>query len=585
MDIMTSRLNISDWTPEYFLANKSTCNVNLENPEIVKQIPCLNYVPLHYFTDRQLVRFQGMVQDMYNPEYYFQQYEVKNTLSKAQEIRSGMYADSARCLPHEEILVESEKNCSAERHTCVVISTPGLNEWAKERYEKSSCLNLNAVTNCKRNLEESTEEAMDCSEPVRKKDRILLNTESTENNVKEHNEDRQNIFSKEYLLNFPIPIDDGRTCIIKIYDDMALKLNEVIEIIGFVSLDPFINAYDTDETMTEAEMNVHHPPTSLVPRIHAIKLSRLSKEIESAPEIISKAKSIRNHLHLVLSNILFGDRLAADYLICHLLSSIYMRRDYFCLGTYPINITHFPANENKTFVEDLYKFLTMFVEKSHLLEITLENLNDLTLSPKKDYDSNRLTSGVLQLSDNTHLVIDETRLTPGQVSQAGRENYNTICDLINFQKVTYNFKFYKMEYETDIPVLILSEAKSFIPCQNQVVLKIDAESKNVYPHVIEVAEQYLKDENRLKDIRQYLKVVKDVKFQFNDDIVKEVQNDFVQLRQIHKNVNVDHLHSLMILARLLSLSYGSNTLTTEYWKMAVQMEMERLDRLPKKKEA
>lgn len=29
--------------------------------------------------------------------------------------------------------------------------------------------------------------------------------------------------------------------------------------------------------------------------------------------------------------------------------------------------------------------------------------------------------------------------------------------------MTYDFKFYKIEYETDIPVLILSEAKSFIP--------------------------------------------------------------------------------------------------------------------------
>lgn len=40
----------------------------------------------------------------------------------------------------------------------------------------------------------------------------------------------------------------------------------------------------------------------------------------------------------------------------------------------------------------------------------------------------------------------------------------------------------------------------------------------------------------------------------------------------------------MVLARLLSLSYGSNTLTIEYWKKAFQMEIERLNRLPVKKE-
>ncbi|XP_078040567.1 mini-chromosome maintenance complex-binding protein isoform X2 [Augochlora pura] len=518
---MTPPLKISDWTPEYFIANSSTCNIILNNSEVVKEIPSLNYVPLHYFKDRQLVRFQGMIQDMHNPEYYFQRYEVRNTQSGLHETRCGMYADFARCMTNEEILFNSEKNSSAERHTCVIISTPGLNEWVKEKYKKPYYENSNTATSFKRSFEQNDYESMDCSEPVCKKDKISLDERSKKMDTVEHNENRQTLVSKEYLLNLPIPVDDGIACIVKIYEDAAMKLNQIIEVIGFVSLDPLLSTCNIDETMTEAEMNVHHPPTSLVPRLHAVKLIQpVEEEIERAPDIISKAKLIRSNLHLVLSQLLFGDHLAADYLICHLLSSIYMRRDYFCLGTYPLNLTHFSVSKYNTFAKDLYRFLTMFVEKSHLLEITLENLNDLALSPKKDYDCNRLTSGLFQLSDNTHLVIDETGLTTGQVSPAGRENYNVICDLINFQKVTYDFKFYKMEYETDIPVLILSEAKSFIPCQNQVALKIDTESKDVYPHVIEIAVQYLKDENRLVDIRQYLKLIKSTKFEFDEEIVK-----------------------------------------------------------------
>ncbi|KZC13690.1 Mini-chromosome maintenance complex-binding protein, partial [Dufourea novaeangliae] len=578
-------LRVPDWTPEHYIANRSTCNVILENPKILKEIPLLNYAPLHNFTDRQLVRFRGMVQDMHNPEYYFEQYEVRDTRTGTYEVRFGMYADSARCMPHEEILEDSERSRSSERHTCIVISTPGLNDWAKEKYEQPLRMSGNGSSSCKRSLDEYACEDMDCSELVRKKEKVLPCTSGKETDTMECGAERQNIFSKDYLLNFPIPMEDGKACIVKVYEDVALKLNQLIEIIGFVSLDPLLSTMcNEDETMTEAEMTIHWPPASLVPRLHAVKVIHLAKEeIENAPEIVSKVTAIRSELHLVLSQLLFGDRLAADYLICHLLSSIYMRRDYFCLGTYPLNITHFPVDKYKTFAKDLYKFLMLLVEKSHLLEVTLENLNDLTLTPKKDYDCNRLSSGIFQLGDNTHLVIDETGLTTGQVSQAGRENYNTICDLINFQKVTYDFKFYKMEYETDIPVLILSEAKSFIPCQNQVVLKIDTESKTVYPHVMEIVEQYLKGVNRLADIRGYLKVIRNAKFEFNEDIVKVVQNDFVELRQTQKNVSMDHLHSLMVLARLLSLSYGLNTLTTEYWKMAVGMEIERLGRLPEKK--
>ncbi|KOC64346.1 Mini-chromosome maintenance complex-binding protein [Habropoda laboriosa] len=526
-----------------------------------------------------------MIQDMHNPEYYFQQYEVKNSESGMHELRCGMYADSAKCLPHEEILVESEKNKSSERHTCIVISIPGLNNWVKKRQKESVYSSRNATSSShKRGLDENNCETMNYLEPIRKKEKVSQ-MDAEKMDTTEDDTRKQCALSKEYILNFPIPIDDGKACIVKIYEETAIKLNEIIEIIGFISLDPLLNTvHDFDETMTEAEMNVHHPPTSLVPRLHAIKIIHsIKQDIKTLPQMMSKAELVRYDLRVMLSQLLFGDHLAADYLICHLLSSIYMRRDYLCLGTYPLNITHFPMVEYKEFAKELYKFIILLTEKSHLLEITLENLNDLTLSPKKDYECNRLTSGVLQLSDNTHLVIDETGLTTGEISYAGRENYNALCDLVNFQKVTYDFKFYKMDYETDIPVLILSEAKSFIPCETQVVLKIDSESKNIYPEIVGIAEQYLRDEDRLANIRQYLEVVRDVKFEFNDeDVIKEIQNDFVRLKEINKNAN--RLHSLMVLARLLSLSYGSNTLTRQYWKQAVQMELERLNRLPEKKE-
>ncbi|XP_017880796.1 mini-chromosome maintenance complex-binding protein isoform X2 [Ceratina calcarata] len=479
----------------------------------------------------------------------------------------------------EKILFESEKNQTSERHTCIVISTPGLNDWAREKVDQSICLITKAMNINKRSLDDDDLNESNSLESTRKKERT-----SRAGNIKETDVAEQNIFSKEYILNFPISIPDGKACIVKIYDDTPLKLNETIEVVGFISLDPLLNGVDnSDETMSEAENAVHHPPASLVPRLHAIKIIRPTKQdLKIVPQIMCKVQSIRSDLHLILSQLLFGDSLAADFLICHMLSSIYMRKDFFCLGTYPLNITHFPFLKYKQFTKDLYKFLTLLARKSHLLEITLENLNDLTLSPKKDYEGNRLTSGVLQLSNNTHLVIDETGLTTGQISQAGRENYNAICELINFQKVTYDFKYYKLEYESDIPILILSETKSFIPCPTQVVLKVEPESENIYPQILEVTDHYLKDKDRLSNIRQYLEVVRDTKFEFDDDeVMKEIQNDFVRLKEINKNV--DRLHSLMVLARLLSLSYGSSTLTMGYWKKAVQMELDRLSRLPGKK--
>lgn len=45
------------------------------------------------------------------------------------------------------------------------------------------------------------------------------------------------------------------------------------------------------------------------------------------------------------------------------------------------------------------------------------NLN--ICSFRKNYEKNRLESGMLQLSDRTHLVIDETQLEPGQLNDKG----------------------------------------------------------------------------------------------------------------------------------------------------------------------
>lgn len=61
-------------------------------------------------------------------------------------------------------------------------------------------------------------------------------------------------------------------------------------------------------------------------------------------------------------------------------------------------------------------------------------------------------------------------------------------------------------------------------CQTQIILKVDSESENLYSQVKEIAEQYLRDENRLINIRQYLEIIRDTKFELNDEDVIKVIN-------------------------------------------------------------
>ncbi|XP_018396179.1 PREDICTED: mini-chromosome maintenance complex-binding protein [Cyphomyrmex costatus] len=583
---MTS-VEVRDWTPEYYTSNQSNCQEILENPDMLTKIPLLNNVQLHNIKDKELVRFRGMIQDIYNPEYYFKQYEVKNTDTGESTIRCGMYMDAARCLPHEEILLYSKKNQNSERQTYIIISIPGLNDWAKEEsinMQIPHTMTHNDSIN-KRNLDDNDLEETDCSEPVKKKEKVSADNNDVDMTDVEGSAKVRSMVSEDHILNFPIPIDGGKACIIKIYNETVLKLNQVIDVIGFISLDPLLSTIQSsDDEMDDAEIQTHNPPASLVPRLHAVKIIELTKsKIVNAPEIVSKVQIIRGDLHIILSQLLFGDTLAADYLICHLLSTVYMRRDYFCLGAFPLNITNFPANKQKIFPKEFYNFLTLFVKKSHFLEITLSNLNELALIPKKDYECNRLTSGILQLSDDTHLVLDETGLTSGTLTATGRENYKALSDLLMFQKLKYDFKFYTIDYETDIPILIFSDVKSFIPCPTQIVLNVDADSENLYSQVTEAAHQYLKDDNRLVNIRQYIETLKHTEhLNFDEEMAKIIQDDFVEMLNANRNINKDNLHSLMVFAKMMALSYGQTTLDIDCWKKTVQMEMERMSRLPQR---
>jgi len=54
----------------------------------------------------------------------------------------------------------------------------------------------------------------------------------------------------------------------------------------------------------------------------------------------------------------------------------------------------------------------------------------------------------------------------------------------------------------------------------QIILNVDADSENLHSQVVEAAHQYLKDENRLANIRQYIEALKHAEFVFNEEITK-----------------------------------------------------------------
>lgn len=87
-------MDFSKWTPEYFLTNQEECLNRLQNDTNWCDIVFLNHANLCDLRDNSLVRFRGVVQDMYNPEIYLDEYEVfsKNT-GDVIRIQNGKYRD------------------------------------------------------------------------------------------------------------------------------------------------------------------------------------------------------------------------------------------------------------------------------------------------------------------------------------------------------------------------------------------------------------------------------------------------------------------------------------------------------------
>lgn len=57
--------------------------------------------------------------------------------------------------------------------------------------------------------------------------------------------------------------------------------------------------------------------------------------------------------------------------------------------------------------------------QSFYLPMSLQNMNQMRLVPRKDYVANRLVSGALQLASSTSLFLDETQMEPGQLDATG----------------------------------------------------------------------------------------------------------------------------------------------------------------------
>nr|XP_023016612.1 mini-chromosome maintenance complex-binding protein [Leptinotarsa decemlineata] len=576
-------MDFSKITPIEWVENEERYLHLLEDQTYRNRLPLMNVNEWDHIDNSTLVRFRGMIQDMHSPEYYLEKVEVVNESTNERTLRTSRYCDVVAG-EKEYLNFNSDNNSTAERQTYVVISVPGINEWAFIEDEKHFKVNLGHLSSGniskKRNHQDSMDEE-DAKDSVNSTHVVNHKKVCNENSARRNEPVRA---AKGVSSTFPLPDESFKICHLKVYNKQEeLKLNNVYEFIGFLSVDALTDPIpEKDDNSMEFE--TLHPPSSLVPRIHCVSFRKLKHHnplltYESSMEDGGKLDAIRKELMLLLKPLLLGDELAAEYLLLHLISEIYLRRNFMPLGKFSLNFSNIPKLDCLDYVEEFYKIISNIVHKSYYLPMTLENLNNLSFVPKKDYESNCLISGVLQLSDNTHVVLDETKLSSGKLDAAGVNNVKAISSAIKNQKVAYDFNYYSIEYECDIPFLILSEGKSMLYSDVHIPIRPDSTCINTFREILQAADHFLKP-SLLEDIRKYLTSVRLTQYEISENVEGLVQNEFVKMRQ-QGAVSPDDLHELLVTARLLSISQGKTSLDENCWRKACNLQQERKSRLIK----
>ncbi|KAL8144560.1 hypothetical protein V2J09_017592 [Rumex salicifolius] len=536
----------------------------------LSEVPILNRTNANYLQTNTLVRFRGMIQDMLGNEFYVGAYKDGSSW------RTNKFTD-----PQCQMAMSPDVKLW-ERQLLYCVPVPGLNCWTQTSGATiRHCINSSLEQGEKRQRED--DEADDHMELVQGQDgngspsskKMREDGMPSTSNLQE-SQNEKSCTAMSWVSN---PDRDPLPCLVKVYNnlDSAFKLHEVFEFIGVFSFDQEQSSVKdgSDEVVDGlSEDELTSLPSCKVPQLHCIVHRKLgvhdfllgSPMVDPNPMLIGGIRDgLLSHLTAVLGN----DRIAAQFLLLHLLSRVHTRVDTVAVGKLSLNFTCLSKESSPIFGSRLNFALKDLLPFSQCIPLTVEYLNCASLATKKDYQTNRLVCGVLQVADGSHLTFNETLLVPGTLNSKGVENTRLLKKFIQLQQVEYDFEYYKMEMSTDVQLLVLSEGKSnilpadvaipFQPCSTSSLDVVDTETLQAW--------------------RWYLATLRSLPHSLTPEIQKVIEEDLVAARLADRSLAAEDLSRLLTMGRLMAISFGETSMSLEHWQMVKELERLRKGRL------
>lgn len=533
----------------------------------LSQVPILSSESISWLKPNSLVRFRGMIQDMLGNEFYV-----------------GAYKDGSIWRTNKFMDVSQFPMCSSsdmqiwERRLLYCVPVPGQNLWVD--YSSKPLINqyenLTILQREKRQREDdSAIDHMDLSECVGS----LCNKKMREGgSIADSSQQQEPETVGTFSITHKMTDFDKNylPCLVKIYDspESEMKLNDIVEFVGIFTFGAELEKGGFDEVYDGlCEDALVHRPSAKIPCLHCFIHRKLATDelLSSSftPEPSHLVKEIRKSLLGHLTSVLGNDGLAAHFMLLHLLSKVHARVDSVAVGKLSLNLTSFNEESISVFGNRISVAVKKLLPFTHHIPLTVEYLNSTSLAPRKDYQTDRLETAVLQLAEGSHITIDETQLKAGTLNSTGVENAMLLKNLIELQKVDYDFKYYKMEMAADVQLLVLSEVKSNI-LPADIVLPFQPSS---------VCESEPVPLEALEAWRWYLATLRSTAHSIEPEMQKVVEDDLVAARQADRSLGSHDFSRWLTVGRLISASFGETCLSLDHWEMVKELERLRRERL------
>ncbi|POM84832.1 putative alanine racemase family protein [Cryptosporidium meleagridis] len=355
----------------------------------------------------------------------------------------------------------------------------------------------------------------------------------------------------------------------KLYSDKLIKLNQrtqrklVLHVISFKRISNYSSIF-CKEIEYDGFLGEFYSPSrtcKLLERLVKYKFPNLNG--------ISDLYNI--FIEYIANEICNGNYLLSEYILLCICSrqklefKAYEEHASDCISTLPQIVLHISMCD-KEFVKRINSFLLNHLPRLNWINVDISNLNNGRLTPYFDVEGDRFVTGILQVPLLRNIiVINETSIEDGELSEKGLKNISNISLLTNFGYVNYDFTNYQVPIKTESNYIVLtSNEKSIFANKSNLTISLNAKyaeenngtlnlrnkSGNMVPNCSEAEFSFL--------LKLFISIVSSCveMLEFDEQTQDYIAETFVNIRQtsnICNLINTSSLHTWIMLARVQAL--------------------------------